>query len=677
MADFESETYGDWKTEGTAFGPGPAAGTLPGQMDVSGFEGKRLVNSFFQGDGTKGSLTSPEFKIERKFVNFLIGGGGFKDETCIKLLIDGKEVRQSTGPNRVPGGSEFLNWTFWDVAEFEGKTAVIEIIDNRNGFWGHINVDQIFQSDAKREPVVPSFKSKAPMFVYPDSLPEQWEALKTNPLLNRFHASRQELSKERFRPQYHYVNPEGSLNDPNGLCFWQGRWHLFYQAYPPEDTRQHWGHAYSEDLIHWKDLPLAIYPDPENMCFSGSALAEKDRVIAIYHGVGAGTMVAVSKDPLLLNWKKINDQAVIPPVQPDNKPWPYHVFDPCIWKDGEYYYAIHGVTRNDGPDGKRLPAWPLFRSKDLASWEYLHQFVEDDRYSLVGDDGACPYFWPIGDQSDPEKRRHILLHFSHWSGGKYLIGRYDTEKQKFFVTNGGNFNHGPVAPGGVHAPSAAPDGRGGVNVIFNMNSARSTPGWNHIMSLVMNLQLLPGDQLGIEPVEAVETLRGEPKTVEKTVLPANEEIAFEEVVGSSMELNVLLEPKGASSVEIDVLRSPDKAEYTRVVFYPQRGYANNTGQMKDVRMKSSVAIDSTYTALDSARSRPPEVADVLVDLSKPVQLRIFVDQSIVEVFVNGRQYLAQRVYPSREDSVGVSIRSQGGEATLQRLDAWPMKNIYQ
>ena len=59
---------------------------------------------------------------------------------------------------------------------------------------------------------------------------------------------------------YHYVNPESSLNDPNGLCFWQDRWHLFYQAYPPEDPRQHWGHAVSTDLIHWSDHPYCIYP---------------------------------------------------------------------------------------------------------------------------------------------------------------------------------------------------------------------------------------------------------------------------------------------------------------------------------------------------------------------------------------------------------------------------------
>src|SRR4051812_12838226 len=76
IADFEGDTYGDWKAEGEAFGPGPAVGTLPGQMPVSGFLGKRLVNSFRGGDKSTGTLTSPAFTVERNYLNFLVGGGG-------------------------------------------------------------------------------------------------------------------------------------------------------------------------------------------------------------------------------------------------------------------------------------------------------------------------------------------------------------------------------------------------------------------------------------------------------------------------------------------------------------------------------------------------------------------------------------------------------------------------
>ena len=172
------------------------------------------------------------------------------------------------------------------------------------------------------------FTSLTPQYKFADTLEEQKAQLKNNPLLQRMLKARLDISTDPYRPIFHYVNPENTLNDPNGLCYWQGRWHLFYQAYPPEDPRQHWGHAVSEDLIHWEDLPYAIYPNPEERCFSGSTLVEEDRVIAMYHGTDVGNMVAVSKDPLLLNWEKLTGKAVIPIPEQDGSPQEYTVFDP-------------------------------------------------------------------------------------------------------------------------------------------------------------------------------------------------------------------------------------------------------------------------------------------------------------------------------------------------------------
>ncbi|MDA0587595.1 MAG: PSD1 and planctomycete cytochrome C domain-containing protein [Planctomycetota bacterium] len=153
IADFEGDSYGDWKVDGEAFGPHPARGTLPGQMVVSGFAGQGLVNSFFKGDGTVGRLTSPAIKIERPFIRFLVGGGGYRNETYMALKVDGKEVRTALGPNIAGGGSEKLAWAVWDVRDFVGKSCVFEIVDNRRGGWGHINVDHIFQSARDDGPV--------------------------------------------------------------------------------------------------------------------------------------------------------------------------------------------------------------------------------------------------------------------------------------------------------------------------------------------------------------------------------------------------------------------------------------------------------------------------------------------------------------------------------------------
>ena len=236
------------------------------------------------------------------------------------------------------------------------------------------------------------YTSKVPYYTFPDTLAEQEEALATNPLMQRLLEARRSYAGDPHRPIYHYINPEANLNDPNGLCFWQGRYHLFYQAYPPEDTRQHWGHAISDDLVHWRDLPYCIYPNPERCCFSGAALVEEDRVIAMYHGTEVGNMVATSSDPLLLNWEKVANKAVIPIHSADGSPLPYRVFDPCIWKQGDAYYSLSAGTKPEGPAGKPVRANFLFKSRDLEHWEYLHPFVEDDGYTLVGDDGACPIF---------------------------------------------------------------------------------------------------------------------------------------------------------------------------------------------------------------------------------------------------------------------------------------------
>jgi beta-fructofuranosidase len=519
-----------------------------------------------------------------------------------------------------------------------------------------------------------NYTSRVPKYTFANTLEEQEAQLKTNPLMLRLIESRKKMAGDPHRPIYHYVNPEGNLNDPNGLCFWQGRWHLFYQAYPPEDPRQHWGHAVSNDLIHWRDLPYAIYPNPEEMCFSGATLVEKTRVIAIYFGIKQGIMVAVSSDPLLLNWEKVTGKAVIPLPKPGEK-LPYSIYDPCIWKEGDYYYALTAGTHNTGPGGKSVRAEFLHRSTDLAHWKYLHPFLINDQYGLVGDDGACPYFWPIGKKNE----KHILVHFSHMSGGKYLLGDYDTKRQKFIVTDGGDFNFGSWGPCGVHAPSAYPDGKGSVIVIFNMNEGKPTEGWNRIMSLPRRLTLHPEsffNPLYIEPAGDIESLRTDSAFVEHMKLPANEEVLLENIRGNTMEIVAEIAPQQGQTFELNVLRSPDGNEVTRIICMRDRGYR----RIEDgsISMPCVVVLDASRSSQASnVKLRPPETAQVELTGDEPLKLRIFIDRSVVEVFVNNKQCVALRVYPERDDSNGVSLRSYGQDSKLVSLKAYQMKNIYQ
>jgi beta-fructofuranosidase len=512
------------------------------------------------------------------------------------------------------------------------------------------------------------FPSKVPQREFANTLEEQLEELKTDGLMLRFAESRRQLSSDPYRPLYHYVNPEGTLNDPNGLCFWNGRYHLFYQAYPPEDPRQHWGHAISDDLVRWRDLPLAIYPGIEECCFSGATLVEDDRVIAMYHGTRAGNMVAVSSDPLLLNWEKIPGNPVIPMIEADAMGRPYLVFDPCIWKEEVGYYALSGRYIDGEMFGDCRMAQHLFFSQDLTRWSYLGPFVEGDIFTAPGEDGAVPYFWPIGD-------KHILLFASHQRGSQYLLGDYDNVRHRFRPFTHGRFNFGPMRSGGVHAPSATPDGDGGVYLIHNINHGRPVDGWNHSMSLVRRLVLRIDGKLGIEPVAAVEDLRRDHKRLEEMELPANRELVLDSIEGNTIEIAAVIDPQEAREVCIHVLRSPNDEEHTAIKFF--RGGFLEVAENGRRFQQDALTIDSSRSSLlADVFSRAPETAPLELPDGEPLKLRIFIDKSVVEVFANGRQCLALRVYPERKDSVGISIRAQGGEAVLRSLDAWRMESIW-
>ena len=142
FADFEGPNYGNWTVTGAAFGPGPAAGTLTNQMTVSGYVGAGLVNSYFGGDVSTGTLVSPAFTITNRCISFLIGGGNNPGRTCMNLMVNGAVVATATGNN-----SEMLQWTNWNVTPWLGQVAQLQIVDNATGGWGHVDVDEIMFSD--------------------------------------------------------------------------------------------------------------------------------------------------------------------------------------------------------------------------------------------------------------------------------------------------------------------------------------------------------------------------------------------------------------------------------------------------------------------------------------------------------------------------------------------------
>lgn len=462
VADFESPNYGTWVATGEAFGRGPARGTLPGQMEVTGFQGKGLVNSFVGGDAMTGTLTSPPFPIERKYLNFLIGGGGHAGETCMNLLVDGKVVRTATGPNDKPGGSERLGRASWDVTEFAGKRGVLQVVDRRTDGWGHINVDQVVLSDTKRgtEPAVRDLvvgkrylhlpvANSAPVRrvrvaadgktvdefdiklaegrpdfrVFRDLAGYQGARLRVEANLPSGSAGlaglvqsdevpgAQEMYREKDRPQFHFTARRGWLNDPNGLVWYEGEYHLFFQHNPYgwDWGNMHWGHAVSPDLVHWTELGEALTPRRyEDWCFSGSAVVDRDNtsgfgrrgshpLVLAYTSTGRGECVAFSNDRGR-TWTEFEGNPVVKHAGRDPR---------LLWHAAtdRWVMAVYDET-----GGRK--AIVFHSSTDLKQWR------EESRI-----DGfyECPDLFELAVEGHPGRTFWVL----YGADGEYLLGRFD------------------------------------------------------------------------------------------------------------------------------------------------------------------------------------------------------------------------------------------------------------
>lgn len=524
--------------------------------------------------------------------------------------------------------------------------------------------------------------------IYPTSPKEQEKALKECEQLADFRRIRREKQDDPYRPIYHFIRQDGTLNDPNGLCFWEGRWHLFYQACDP---CIHWGHAVSDDMIFWRDLPYAIFPSGETHCFSGGTCVDEEnhRVIAAYYGFTGydpedgykcGIVIATSSDPLLLNWTKVNDGAPIitdadapcwtppdaPPVK-DQKP--YQVFDAYIWKENGVYYLLTAGYTPDPVTGRRYRQSYLHRCTDdgLTEWEFVKPFLENDRFRELGDDGACPYFVPIGED------KRLFIHFSHRAVPKYLIGDYDSDTHEFFPFSGARLTSGYQV---LVAPSAFPCGDGEINCIFNMPEHRAQDGWYGVMTLPRRMYVggAWNDLLYQKPYADLSVLHE--STVEYSDVKLEPATPFipEDMRGNAFELELLLKADDIpQTLEIEVLRSHDGRETTRVSFYRFRGgmYA-----ILPYSTDSVIMLDTSKSSVNGADYLPPETASVEMSDKDDLGIRIFVDKSVVEVFVNDRHAVQHRAYPTLPDSTGVTVTARGGEGRVSSMRFHKMKSIW-
>jgi len=676
IADFEAKDYGDWKTTGDAFGPGPAQGTLPGQMPVSGYLGKGLVNSFHGGDKSTGTLTSPAFKSERKYINFLIGGGKHPGETCINLLLDGKVVRTASGPNDRPGGSEHLDWHTWDVDEFTGKATVIEIVDKHTGGWGHINIDHIVQSDRKRQaepaqreiavesrylhlPIqtgaamrrmryvvenktvrefdleladgnptflafsdVSAFQGKR-LRIELDALPVDSKALTAITQANAIPKA-EELYKEKHRPQFHFTSRRGWLNDPNGLVYYQGEYHLYYQHNPYGWNwgNMHWGHAVSPDLVHWKELPLALYPRQHgDWCFSGSALVDANNMsgfqngadaplIAAYTSTGRGECIAYSTDRGR-SWTDYSGNPVVKHAGRDPKVIRHEA-------SKQWVMAVYDEFEN-----KRWIAF--YTSPDLKNWKFQ---------SRIDDFFECPDLFELPVDGDVSKKKWVL----YAADGRYVLGAFDG---KSFTVESGKHQlwHGNFYAAQTY--SDTPDGR---RVQIGWGNGIAFPGmpFNQQMTVPCQLTLRTtsdGVRMFAEPVKELDTLQGKRHAWADLNLQVGDN-PLSTVNGELFDIRAEFEVGGAEAFGFNVRGEP-------VVYHVK---------------KAEITCKGKTAPLSPVDGR--------------IKMRVLVDRGSIEIFGNdGRVALSAGVLLSTEN-LALAVFTRGAATKVRAVEVFPLESAW-
>lgn len=466
---------------------------------------------------------------------------------------------------------------------------------------------------------------------------------------DQLHTSRQvryALAADRHRPLYHFVNPEGQAMpfDPNGNVFWRGRHHMGYIY--QERGVHFWGHVSSLDLLHWRHHRPALFPtddSPENGIFSGNGFVDKDgsQVIFLYHGTNAGNSIATSSDANLDDWKKLPANPIIPnPEEGEEKP--YRSWDPCGWIEGDTYYGLFGGQR---------PA--IFRAKQLDAWEYVGDlFAHGIEGVAIDEDVSCPDLFKMGD-------KWVLVCISHRLGCRYYVG--DWKDEQFYPEYHEMMT---FADNEYFAPESYTDGQGR-RILFTWvfdgrtEEVRNGSGWSGTMGLPRVLELGSDSRLIMTPVEELERLRYNGKSLADVVVPAGGEVEveFDAVEPNAVELEVEFAPGGTGEYGVRVCASPDREEETVI------GYDAEAG---------TLGIDTGRSGLGQEK-KAVEAAALVLGEGEGLKLRIFVDRSIVEVFANdGRLVLSRRVYPEREDSSGIFLFAQGSEVRAADVRTWDM-----
>jgi sucrose-6-phosphate hydrolase SacC (GH32 family) len=591
IGDFSGSGYGAWEATGTAFGTGPATGALLDQLGIGNSRGVGVASSRLnKSDAPVGSLTSPPFKIERPYISFLISGGAGQHHCCLNLLLDGRVVKSATG-----GNIDRLEAASWDVSSLLGKEVRIQILDQATGGWGYINVARIVQTE------------------HPERLPMVRAPLYQEALRPQFHFTARQWVVDKINPQ---KSEEGWMNDPNGLIYYEGEYHLFAQRWA-----KCWIHAVSRDLVHWTELEPAFWEATQGSGVqSGTCVIDYDNTSGLSPNRAIPPMVAFwsTWDNKTQNisysldhgrsWKSYDKNPVL--VYPERDP-------KVFWHEPTKSWVM--ILFGQGK-------YRIFTSKNLLSWE--------DRHSEIPNSHECPDFFQLPIDGDKTKLKWVLVR----GNGKYSIGDFDGVK---FIEE---------------TPQTACDS--GPNFY-------ATQTWENTNT---------GDGRRIQLAWMQQWYAGYPN------MPFNQQMTFPREItlrSTSAGLRLFREPIREIALLHGTENDWSKRELTKGSRLMLRSMGEMFHIQADVRIPegSTLMFQLCGMQLNLTHSEMACSADAKVPVSGELtHVEILVDRTSVEAFANHGEASLSRCYlPTHE---GIWLECKGGPATLQSLKVFDIHSAW-
>lgn len=476
-------------------------------------------------------------------------------------------------------------------------------------------------------------------------------------------AQKQTLFHETYRPQFHFTPSKNWMNDPNGLIYKNGLYHLFFQHNPFGNVWGHmsWGHATSKDLIHWDELPVAIAEENGIMIFSGTAVLDKNNTSGFANAKNSQPLVAIytgHTDTLQtqnlafsnddgLTWKKYAGNPVLNLHKKDFR-------DPNVfWYEPKQEW-IMAVSQ---PNEHQIS---FYASGNLMQWKKLSDFGPRGDTSGVWE---CPDLMQVPIEGEAGKTKWVLF-TSQNSTMQYFVGEFDGIQflEDHPSTTIHKQDHGTDYYAAVayhNTIDKQPISIGWVNNWEYANAIPTKP-WKSAMSLPRKLSVKKreGDWVLVQqPIGALTSLRG----------------PVQNTADKNVKQNLLLPFSGSSyELSLQMLSQPNTVAGIRVAMgaygYFEIGYDSKTEQIYIDRSHTVNDFNKKYAAIAKSGT-------ILKPENGKIALRIFVDASIVEVYsADGTVVLTAQVFPEKIDKY-IQLFSDGTATQFKNIRFWQMKSI--